>query len=193
MKILFFDTETTGLPTNWNDPPKMWPRMVQLGFIQTVGGRTFKTFDSIIKPEGFEIPEPASDVHGISTEFATEYGRPLGEVLKTFGEAWRVSDLVVCHNYDFDANIMDGEAFRVYGRYFVREKPGFCTKVASTPVLNKIPKQEGGHNGPNLAELYQFCFGRGFDGAHDALNDVRATMECFFEMERRGFFNVNNK
>ena len=28
-------------------------------------------------------------------------------------------------------------------------------------------------------------------GAHDALNDVRATMECFFDMERKGFFNVN--
>lgn len=171
-------------------PAEIVARMVQLGFIQTVDGRQFKAFDSIVKPEGYEIPEAASEVHGISTEFAAEYGRPLAEVLKTFGDAWRVSDLVVCHNYEFDANIMDGEAFRAYGKHFVRGKPGFCTKVASTNVL-RIPRPGGGLKWPSLAELYHYCFGKGFDGAHDALNDVRATMECFFEMERRGFFNVN--
>ena len=36
MKILFFDTETTGVPRNYNAPSTdtdNWPRMVQLGYI----------------------------------------------------------------------------------------------------------------------------------------------------------------
>lgn len=162
--------------------------MVQLAFIQTVEGRPFKTFNSIIKPNGYEIPEAAQEVHGISTEFAAEYGRDLGDVIMEFGKVWRDSDLVVCHNYDFDTNIMDGEAFRVLGKYFVRRKHGFCTKVASTDVC-RIPRPGGGLKWPSLAELHQHLFRKGFDGAHDALNDVTATKDCFFEMESRGLIN----
>tara|TARA_B110000908_G_C9962776_1_gene317636 strand:+ start:106 stop:219 length:114 start_codon:yes stop_codon:yes gene_type:complete len=36
MKILFFDTETTGLPKDFNAPieeVENWPRLVQLGYL----------------------------------------------------------------------------------------------------------------------------------------------------------------
>jgi len=35
MKILFFDTETTGLPKNWKAPVEQldnWPRLVQIAW-----------------------------------------------------------------------------------------------------------------------------------------------------------------
>ena len=37
MKILFFDTETTGIPKNWDAPVDKldnWPRLVQLALLE---------------------------------------------------------------------------------------------------------------------------------------------------------------
>lgn len=39
---------------------------------------------------------------------------------------------------------------------------------------------------PKLGELYRFLFNKDFEGAHDAMFDVIALKECFFEMAKRG-------
>ena len=39
---------------------------------------------------------------------------------------------------------------------------------------------------PKLTELYTKLFGHAFSGAHDAMADIKATKECFFELKRRG-------
>ena len=48
----------------------------------------------------------------------------------------------------------------------------------------RISKLNGksGFKWPSLDELHRCCFKSGFDGAHDALNDVRATSRCFFKL-----------
>lgn len=38
---------------------------------------------------------------------------------------------------------------------------------------------------PKLVEAHQFLFGEGFDGAHSALADARATKRVWFEAKRR--------
>jgi hypothetical protein len=35
-------------------------------------------------------------------------------------------------------------------------------------------------------ELHKFLFEEEFDGAHDALNDIRATRRCYNAMKERG-------
>lgn len=71
---MFFDTETTGLPTNNNAPSsdlENWPRLVQLGWLITDDTeREISSAEYIIKPRGFAIPADATRVHGISTEIA---------------------------------------------------------------------------------------------------------------------------
>jgi len=39
---------------------------------------------------------------------------------------------------------------------------------------------------PKLTELHQKLFNTRFDGAHDALADITATVKCFWEMKKRG-------
>ena len=60
--------------------------------------------------------------------------------------------------------------------------------MSSAIDLCKLPKKDGrpGFKRPNLGELYRFLFERELSGAHDALIDVRASAECYFEMLRRG-------
>jgi DNA polymerase-3 subunit alpha len=50
----------------------------------------------------------------------------------------------------------------------------------------KIPGGQGRFKWPTLAELHTTLFDVGFEGAHDAFADVRATARAFFEMARRG-------
>ena len=78
--IVFLDTETTGLPTNWKAPYDQWPRMVSLAY-QLTGISYVEENEFIIKPDGYEIPKEASDIHGITTEIAIEKGVDLQMVL----------------------------------------------------------------------------------------------------------------
>ena len=100
---LFFDTETTGIPRNYNAPVSdidNWPRLVQLGFIVMNGQTVILEYEEIVKPDGFEIPIGASKVHGVSTERAMAEGNPIYEVLSNF-EFWlESSDVVVGHSID---------------------------------------------------------------------------------------------
>jgi hypothetical protein len=54
----------------------------------------------------------------------------------------------------------------------------------STEIL-KLPNPRGGYKWPNLTELHTYLFGKGFDGAHDAMADVKACANCFFELKKR--------
>ncbi|HAP63120.1 MAG TPA: 3'-5' exonuclease, partial [Cytophagales bacterium] len=69
---LIFDTETTGLPKNYNAPLTdfdNWPRLVQLAWqLHGPNGELISAGNHIVKPEGFEIPFNAEKVHGIGTQ-----------------------------------------------------------------------------------------------------------------------------
>mgnify|MGYP000209284389 CR=1 FL=1 len=57
---LIFDTETTGLPKNYNAPLEdldNWPRLVQLAWqVHANDGSLISDKNYIIKPEGYTIP-----------------------------------------------------------------------------------------------------------------------------------------
>lgn len=187
--ILFLDTETTGLPSNWKAPYTKWPRMVSLAY--SLEGVPFpEEGEFIIKPDGYEIPLEASSIHGITTEEAQEKGQDLHLVLIKLEVMLQLADLVVFHNSSFDTGIISGEQIRAGWKpeELIHNNPKiFCTKEKSTTIL-KIPSGRGGaYKWPSLAELCAFC-GVENKGAHNALNDVIATKECYFYMVEQGFF-----
>jgi len=85
---LIFDTETTGLPRNFNAPitdTSNWPRVVQLAWqLHDELGNVIEHKDFLVKPNGFTIPIDAERVHGISTELAKQGGDELEDVLFLF-------------------------------------------------------------------------------------------------------------
>ncbi len=78
---LIFDTETTGLPQNYNAPVTdldNWPRLVQLAWqLHDTKGKLLSAKNYIVKPEGFTIPFNSEKIHGISTQMALEQGYDL--------------------------------------------------------------------------------------------------------------------
>lgn len=188
-KYLFFDTETTGIPKDYKAPctnTDNWPRLIQLGWLLTdAEGRILSEGNHIVRPDGFEIPKAASDVHGITTEFALENGKPLLDVIFAFGADLNQAECVIGHNLDYDLHIVGAEYVRLgYDSRIMFARPTLCTMQATIQYCN-IPGRFG-PKWPKLMELYTKLFDQEFDGAHDAMADIVATKDCFFELIRRG-------
>ena len=191
-KYLFFDTETTGLPRNMDEPVNNsanWPRLVQLAWLLVGGnGDVVKKKSVVIYPDGFKIPQEATVVHHITTERACKEGLPLHDVLEEFMQDFKRAEMLVAHNIGFDRNIIGAELYRMRMSYqdFMKKK-SVCTMLSSTNYC-KLPNRYGyeDYKWSKLEELYIKLFGRKFNDAHNALADVIATKECFFELKRRG-------
>ena len=195
--FLVFDTETTGLPKNYNAPLTdfdNWPRMVQLAWqVHDDKGRFVEAHNYIIQPEGFEIPIDAKMVHHISTKYATEHGKPLGEVLAIFLKSAAKATRLVGHNIDFDLNVLGCEFLRCGRENPLRRWQIIDTCTEKTAEFCQFPGGKGGKfKLPRLGEFHHLLFGEYFDSAHNASADVEATARVFLELIRRGVLDEND-
>ena len=189
---LIFDTETTALPVDWNAPISNldnWPRLVQIAWFHCDNsGNILTDSNYIVKPQGFTIPEDATEVHGISTEMAKSEGIDLKTVLIEFSKAISQSSFLVAHNLNFDEKIVGAEFLRVNVANQLPMIPKICTMEMSTNYC-KLPGKYGKYKWPSLSELHYKLFDEYFEEAHDAAVDVKACANCFFELKNRGVIN----
>lgn len=189
--FLIFDTETTGLPKNDNAPLTdfdNWPRMVQLAWqIHDENGRFVESHNYLVQPDGFVIPIDAKVVHGISTEHAMKYGKPLNEVLDLFMISAAKAKYLVGHNINFDLNVLGCEFLRCGRENPLRRWQIIDTCTEKTAEFCQFPGGKGGKfKLPRLGEFHHLLFGEDFDSAHNASADVEATARVFLELIRRG-------
>ena len=187
---LIFDTETTGLPKNWNAPitdTDNWPRCIQIAWqLHDAMGNLVEHQDYLVQPDGFTIPFDAEQIHGISTELAQQQGVPLAEVLEKFNIAMSKTKFIVGQNVHFDLNIMGAEFHRLNIENPLQELPVLDTCTEHTAQLCQIPGGRGGKfKLPTLTELHEYLFGEPFGEAHNATADVEATTRCFLELVRK--------
>ncbi len=190
---LIFDTETTGLPKNWNAPitdSDNWPRCIQIAWqLHDEMGQLIEHQDYLVKPEGFNIPYDAERIHGISTELAEAEGISLTEVLEKFNEALGKAKFIVGQNLGFDVNIMGAELYRMGVDSPMASMPVLDTCTEVTASLLKLPGGRGGKfKLPTLTELHSYLFNVPFAEAHNATADVEATTRCFLELIKREVF-----
>ena len=124
--LFFFDTETTGLPRDWEAPSSdvtNWPRIVQISWIvSNVRGQIISRQNYIVKPEGFSIPPELAKVHGITTERALEEGEKLNNILDHFLRDIQQVSFIVGHNISFDKNVVAAEIYRKGNEKHLDEK-----------------------------------------------------------------------
>ncbi|RZK42040.1 MAG: DNA polymerase III subunit alpha [Pedobacter sp.] len=190
---LIFDTETTGLPRNYNAPitdTDNWPRCIQIAWqLHDELGNLIEHEDYLVKPDGFNIPYDSERIHGISTDLADERGIPLSTVLEKFNLALGKAKFVVGQNVGFDLKIMGCEFFRLNVDSPMSSLPVLDTCTEITADLLKIPGGRGGRfKLPTLTELHQYLFGVPFSEAHNATADVEATTRCFLELVKKQVF-----
>lgn len=193
---LIFDTETTGLPQNWNAPitdTQNWPRCVQIAWqLHDAYGKLVEQADFIIKPDGFTIPLNSENIHGISTDLALKEGVNLSDVLEKFNTVLTKTTFMVGHNVEFDLKIMGCEFFREQTPTQLNQLPILDTCTEKTAQLCQLPGGRGGRfKLPTLTELYAFIFNESFVEAHNATADVEATSRCFLELIRQDHFSAS--
>lgn len=186
--ILFYDSETTGLP-DWKSPSESetQPHIVQLGAIlaNVETREVIEKLDVIIKPDGWVIPDEVSNVHGITTEHALEVGIPESEALQLFTTLW-AGCMRVAHNKTFDQRII-----RIAMKRF---KPSMvdvwsdkdshlCTMQMAKPVMQMEPKGRYGYKPPKLSEAYEHFTGKSLENAHTAMADAQACMEIYWALQ----------
>jgi len=192
--FLIFDTETTGLPKDFNAPVTdgdNWPRLVQIAWqLHDETGRLISAENLIVKPDGFTIPYNSVKIHGITTERAESEGLPLADVLAKFEGDRTKAKYVAGHNIEFDVNVTAAEFARLGLPYPVLDSELLDTKDLATEYC-AIPGGKGGKfKWPTLTELHTKLFGKAFEDAHDAAYDVDATAKCFFALLERKVFGI---
>lgn len=195
--FLFYDTETTGFPSG--DHTKASARVCQLGAVLTdLYGNEMHTLNHFIKPDGWKVSE-FNIKHGITQELCEKEGKPLAEVIDLFSPLVARAIHKVAFNNKFDIQMLNIEYWVLHkdeSKLFDRHTGHFCAMNCAKPIC-KIPGTVKmgyagikGYKQPKLIEAYRHFFGKDFDDAHDALADVRATKDIFFEMMRRGHIKL---
>ena len=191
---LFIDTETTGLPKDRNAAffeSENWPYIVQISIIvldsnmNKIGENNF-----ILSPENYTIPQESTKIHGITNEYAKKYGAKRKVVLEYMRVLLQTVNYVVGHNVAFDISILKAELYREWDRewgsdiWLASPKYKMVDTMQMGAYLCNIPSTIKGekYKWPTLDELYRKLFGKSFQGKHNAMNDVRATYECFCKM-----------
>lgn len=95
--------------------------------------------------------------------------------------AKRFQLLLVAHNIRFDEKMVGAELLRTGHANLVETKKRICTMQSATDYC-QLPGRYG-FKWPTLQELHNTLFKESFDGAHDALADVRACARCYFELK----------
>ena len=179
MKLLFFDTETTGIkPGN----------ICQLSYI---------TVDTSTKPQTttghnffftVEDVEPSAEaVHGFSVEklYELSNGMYFDDLVDEFYNDFREADFVIGHNVSFDIKFLKHE-LEPMGEIY-EPKHIFCTMNYFKDIC-KLLRPNGDYKNPKLAELVNFLnitdeeiaetANKLFEGSgnyHDARFDTAAT------------------
>lgn len=196
MKAVVFDTETTGLPL-FHDPsgdPRQ-PHIVQLAalLVDLDSRETIASIDLIIKPQGWDIPNDAAAVHGITTERALDVGVHESLAVEMLLDMAR-GRARIAHNETFDRRIVRIACKRYFNEDSAEEwatGEAYCTAKMATPIMKLPPTNKmraAGrfhHKTPNLGEAFQFFTGHKLVGAHGALADAQACRDIFFAIRDR--------
>jgi len=191
--LLFYDTETTGLP-DWKADimAPHQPRIIQLAAILTdPTGVVIGEFQALIKPDGWTVPEFITNLTGVTQEDCETEGIPMKEALERFHELELKARARLAYNNTFDEFLMNRES-RIYNGKDLTSFIELVDVMELAKPICKLPASErmikagfgADFKPPKLIEAYQALFGRGFEKAHNALNDVRATIEVYFHIKK---------
>lgn len=197
--VLFFDTETTGIPdraAHWDTDFMDYPHVVQLAWLHGCVAHSH-----IIRPDGWTIPDEAVAVHGITNERALAEGEPFAAVVDMFIQDCHEAGLICGHNIHFDTGIIKANILRELGReyYDANDVESALYKGKRIDTMRSAMKwvdarfASGRLKFPNLSELYERCFPGETFPAHDAFEDTQAVARCLPILVQNGIVELKVK
>lgn len=216
MRVIVFDTETTGLPKTrvlTHGLLNLWPYIVQLSYLiyDSNEKELIKIRDCIIKiPYNVEIPQESINLHGITNDISYSQGINIEIIIEEFMEDLKNCDYIIGHNIEFDINMIKAELMRLnmnidknmnlYYNYieFLSEcKKYYCTMQETIDLcaIKQINKQGKEYfKFPKLIELHQKLFNTSPKGLHNSLNDILICLRCFYKIKfNKDIIDENNE
>ena len=168
MKLLVFDTETTGLTLPSTAPLEKQPKVIELGLVVLDGLEEIFSGNWLVNP-GELISAEITKITGITNDQLV--GMP------SFAEVWEEAsghfvqaDGVLAHNLPFDKSLVDFECRRITEAPFLFwPSVQICSVQEYVHVFGRRPK---------LKDLYEQYTFKKLEQTHRALDDVRALVEA---------------
>lgn len=162
--IVIWDVETTGLSPQ-ND------FIIQLSCMK-VNPKTNDTIDErswYIKPaHTYTIDPKATEVHGLTKEFIEKNGKTIKEIADDFLEFIDGCDFMTYNGNTFDIQFL----YKDFSMF------GYDLKLSERKFYDAYA-MECKYNPRDLSSVYKKYTGKDLQGAHDAMNDVKATWEVW--------------
>jgi DNA polymerase-3 subunit epsilon len=186
--MVAFDLETTGVDV---ETARIVTACVAL--IDGSGQRPPDVTTWLVNP-GIDIPEQATEIHGITTDHAREYGRPANEcVREILSRLMHKTAPIVAFNACYDLTVLDREL----RRYGIAPFMPAAQFVVDPFVLDKhLDRYRKGSR-----KLIDQCehYGVRLDGAHDASHDAVAAARVAWRIAQRypeiaamGLYDLHN-
>lgn len=197
-KILFLDTETTGLPTP--NPDGTTPHYTKLeafercrllqvsAILSSEIGLQLDYMDKYMALEPFF--NDAEHINHITKEIIEAMGIPIIKALKELERLLIQADEVVIQYSDFDKNVILSEVLRLKNEISIDLMPvfafhlekAFCTKKFFKNYFDALGIKYESKRGPILAEIYCNVMEtkRLPENLHDSLTDSNMLHEIYF-------------
>lgn len=131
--------------------------------------------------------EEAGKIHGITNDMIDRFGVPYNVGLAAFNNLLKRSDVIVAHNMPFDFGLLMSCYERMNQNTGPLQSPRSECTVKLTKNILKLPGKYNDFKWPSLTEAYKALVDpEGFDGAHDAMVDVRACAAVYWAVKDGG-------
>lgn len=168
MRILVFDTETTGLVLHPSSKDSVQPRIIEWGgCLVDETGAIIDELNLLINP-GCALPPEITKITGITEEDLADKPsfREVAEQIQWF---FANAELLIAHNLPFDHAMMDLELARNgLADEWQWPRRNLCTVQEHAEEWGRRPK---------LTELYEFYLGEKLAQTHRAIDDVHALVK----------------
>ena len=176
MQLVAFDTETTGLDVQKDHIIQLSLVKVETEDWQVVDQRNWY----LLPEEEFTIPAEAEAVHHISKAFLLENGVSLRSVYDEFLAFTDGCNMLSYNGNGYDAPILYYNLARLGLTFAFEGRTWFdALLLERVHMAGKIDPATGERYHCNLTASYTRYYGHPFEGAHNALDDVMATIEVF--------------
>lgn len=205
MRVLVFDTETTGLPKTRQIEAgnlHLWPYIVQFSYLvyDISSNEVIKIVDEYVKiPENIIIPDECIKIHGVTNDMCNQKGKNISNLLDDFYQDFKNCGRIVGHNLTFDLNMIKVELLRItktdiyknildaelYNNIYIdlnSTNKNYCTMQETINYCNLKSIDKKGKEFikfPKLSELYEKMFGTVPLNLHNSLNDVIICLRCY--------------
>ena len=187
MRVMLFDTETTGLLLPDGASLDKQPKIIE--FAAVVADQYLNEIESLefLVDPGFSLHAIITKITGIKQEDVDGKGDWESHHQKVI-DLINSCDVLIAHNINFDVDMIKNDMKRIVGDGYTAndwikwgEKRTICTVEATYHIKNKRM---------NLGKAYEHLTGKPAPPAHRALDDVRTLLRVSQELLELGWITL---